>query len=111
MRDLALAFAAARREEVWRVLGVSLSRGGKMRCGLCGRTFRTERGLRFHAARMHPNEYEKAVRRALVRLTLRFGGIPKSFVETHAPWLVHSYSEAIARDRRDGRDCLLLFYN
>jgi uncharacterized C2H2 Zn-finger protein len=111
MRAMTPVFMALRWEAVRGELRVSTTRAGRLRCGLCGRVFSSEKGLTRHAANVHPNEYRRAVRRALVGLTLRFGGVPKSFVAAHAPWLLRARDGEVAREKKDGRDCLLLFYN
>jgi len=109
MRAMTPVFAALRREAAWRELRVSTTRAGRLRCGLCGRIFPSERGLLQHAANAHPSEYRRAVRRALVGLTLRFGGVPASFVAAHAPWLLHARDGEVAGERKDGKRRLLLF--
>jgi uncharacterized C2H2 Zn-finger protein len=86
--EVARVYAELRWERVREELGVSTTRGGRWRCGLCGRSFAGERSLLKHAAKSHPREYRRAVRSALVALTLRYGSLPRWFVKQHAPLLL-----------------------
>ena len=108
--EMLLVFYELRREELRRALRASTTRGGRWRCGLCGRSFLAEESLLRHAVRSHPREYEEAVRRALAGVTLRFGGVPKWFVRSHASLLLGKERGRVERRGGGGRSKALLFY-
>jgi hypothetical protein len=108
--EMLLVFHELRREELRRALRASTTRGGRWRCGLCGRSFLVEESLLRHAVRSHPREYEEAVRRALAGVTLRFGGVPKWFVKCYASPLLGKERGRVEKRRNDGRARSLLFY-
>jgi hypothetical protein len=85
--DLLRVFRLAKAEELRRLLGAeAYARAGAWywRCGLCGRRLRGLRALERHAALKHPREYREAAARALVAAKLRFGRLPRWFLEARA---------------------------
>ena len=78
-------YRAVKVEELRRLLRAELRRGRWWRCGLCGRRrLRGLRALERHASLKHPREYREAVRRALLEVRLRYGGVPRWFAECYA---------------------------
>jgi 3-methyladenine DNA glycosylase/8-oxoguanine DNA glycosylase len=80
-------YRAVKLEELRRLLRAgAYARAGawRWRCGLCGRRLRSLRALERHASLKHAREYREAVRRALLEVRLRYGGVPRWFAECYA---------------------------